>query len=78
MGLAARPSYARGRAEAFKFIYRYAYPRNGNVHNPTAYHIYVDGKYADRTLTFREAQEVVDGLADEGLRPPSRKVRKNV
>jgi hypothetical protein len=48
-----------------EFIIGYAYPRNGNVHNPTAqrcWHIFVNGVYVDRANFMREARTQIDEM----------------
>lgn len=53
-------------AEIREFIIGYAYPRNGNTHNPTperCWHIFVNGIYTDRTNLLREARAAIDEAA---------------
>jgi hypothetical protein len=49
--------------EIRKMVYGYAYPRNGNVHNPTPHTGYIlvrNEQMIDRATTLREAKRIAN------------------
>lgn len=47
--------------EITKRVLRYAYPKNGNVHNPTPTYVWIvayKGRVVGRALKLREAKEL--------------------